>query len=130
MSKILTPEQFRKCPEGTVFAFGGEWNFGNLLILHDFMGPNENGGWGFYALDPMWVDADDSGEAFDSLDHMLKTGDSRPSQTASTKYMNYDGEKMDVFMVFEESDWLALRGLVEPAFNSKEPETDGSDHTK
>ena len=120
MAKILTPEQFRECPRGTVFAFGGEWHFGNMLILDDFMGPYKNGGWGFYACDPMWVDSGDSWEAFERLNLMKSTGASFPSETASTKYMNYDGAQMDLFIVLEQSDWLAMRAVVEKSFTQKE----------
>lgn len=120
MARILSPEEFRKCPTGTVFAFGGEWHFGNLLILHDFVGPYENGGWGFYAIDPMWIGVDHSGQASCRLEEMKVSGVSYPCETASTKYMNYDGDQMDLFIVLDRSDWQALRQIVEPAFTSME----------
>ena len=120
MARLLTPDEFRKCPTGTVFAFGGEWHFGRLLILHNVIEPFENGGWGFYAIDPMWIDADDIGEAFDRLEDMKPTAGAYPSETASTKYINYDGDQMDLFLVLDRSDWEALRGIVEPAFKSME----------
>lgn len=116
MARILTPEQFRKCDKGTVFAFGGEWQFGSLMILDRIIQPYESGGWGFYALDPMWVDVNDEGDASDTLHHMLCTGDSRPAETASTKYMSYDGYQMDLFIVLEKYDWDMMRKIVEPAF--------------
>ena len=113
MAKIMTAEQFKFCPKGTVFGFGGQWHFGNMLILDSFTGPYEGGAWGFYAIDPMWVDDEDS---FGTLELMLDTGASSPSETSSTKYMSYDGEEMDLFIVLEESDWLSIRALVEKPF--------------
>ena len=116
MAKVMTPEQFRQCPKGTVFGFGAEWDFGNLLILHDFVGPFGNGGWGFYAVDPIGVQSHDCGEAFERLEAMKGTGLSYPSEDSSTKYMNYDGDEMELFFVLEKSDWDAMRVVVENSF--------------
>ena len=107
------------CPAGTVFAFGEKWCFGNLLILHDFIGPLKGGAWGFFAVDPMWVEASGTGDASDALDEMLLKGSSHPAETASTKYMSYDGDAMELFIVLESSDWEAMRSLVEPAFQGE-----------
>ena len=112
MARVLPPEQFRQCPLGTVFAFGGQWFFGNLLILDGFVGPFEGGSWGFWAVDPMWVDADDTGEAFDRLVQMEGAG--------ATKYMSYDGDTMDLFFVLDAGDWENICKVVEPAFGTKE----------
>jgi hypothetical protein len=125
MAKVMTPEQFRQCPQGTVFAFGAEWHFGNLLILHNFMGHYENGGWGFYAVNPMWVQSDDCGEAFDRLAAMKEAGASFPAENASTKYMSYDGDEMELFFVFEKSDWDAMRAVVEKSFTKDMEPKDG-----
>lgn len=81
-----------------------------MLILDEIM--VFDGSWGFYAIDPMWVDVDDSKQATDRLKHMEETGASYPVETGSTKYMSYDGDSMDVFLVFEKSDWETISGMV------------------
>jgi hypothetical protein len=120
MARVLTPEQFRKCPKGTVFAVGGVWHFSNLLVLDAVIEPYGDGGWGFYAVDPMWVESEDCGEAFSRLDEMRDSGARYPAETCSTKYMSYDGDPMDFFFVLDRSDWQALCEVVEPAFQSGE----------
>ena len=56
MAKIMNPEQFKKMPSGTVFAYGERWCFGDLLVLHEFI--EGDGYWGFWALNPIWVEAE------------------------------------------------------------------------
>lgn len=112
MAKVLTPEQFRDCPRGTVFSFGPKWAFGSMLILDEILGPFEGGAWGFYATDPMWVESHDLGEAADILERMITLGVSAPIEKFSTKYMSYDGTEMEAFLVLEASDWEILTGVA------------------
>ena len=110
MARILKPEQFRQSTRGTVFAYGQPYCFGNMLILDSVIQPS-HGSWGFYATDPMWVDSDER-ESFAMIDAMLKDGASFPSDTASTKYMSYDGNPMDIFLVLERADWDRLTAMT------------------
>ena len=116
MARVMTPEQFRACGAGTLFAFGTRWAFGSLLILDEIV--EGDGFWGFWATDPAWVDADDCGEAVQRLDAMEQGGASFPAHTSAAKYMSYDGDPMDVFLVLEESDWAAIEGRI--TFDIKE----------
>lgn len=103
MAKIMTAAQFRKCPPGTLFAYGERWCFSPMLILREHIdGP---GYWGFWATDPMWVDAEESTEDTDRMGEMLSSGASFPADTSCSKYMSYDSGKMDVFFVLESADW-------------------------
>lgn len=108
--RIMTPEQFQKCPQGTVFAFGPRWAFSAMLILDEVI--LGDGFWGFYATDPVWVEAEDCMEAGTRLDEMAGEGASYPVQTSSSRYMTYDGDNMDWFLVFEKADWDALNAMV------------------
>ena len=106
MARVMTPEHFRECPEGTVFAYGERWNFSSLMVLAEHV--TGDGYWGFWAVDPMWVQTDDSGQAFDRLEEMLETGVSYPAEDAASKFMSYDGDKMEAFFILEKADIDAL----------------------
>lgn len=110
MARVMTWEQFRLCRTGTVFAFGGKWHFSDLLVLDEIK--EGDGYYGFYAANPMWVESNDSREAFDRLDAMAECGVSYPSETSSTKYMSYDGDEMSMFFVLERGDWDRLSAMV------------------
>lgn len=112
--RVLSPEDFRKCPPGTIFAYGAEWDFDTMLVLEDFI--EGKGYWGFWAINPMWVDADDSGQAVDRLVEMSKDGVSYPAETGYSKYMSYDGDTMDWFIVFERDDWMRFKASVDRAY--------------
>ncbi|MGL4490528.1 MAG: hypothetical protein ACRCU5_13910 [Rhizobiaceae bacterium] len=102
MARVMTPEQFKDCPKGTVFSFGEPWAFSRLLVLEEHI--KGDGYWGFWALDPMWVESESSGEDWSRLDEMLTNGVSYPSEQSVSKYMSYDGRKMEVFFVLERAD--------------------------
>lgn len=118
MAKIMTPEKFRLCQQGTVFAFGEPWVFSGLLILEEIIDPSRNGSWGFWATDPMWSESIGCGPDVEIMQHSLDTGKSFPAQTSCTKYMSYDGDKMDVFLVLEAADWEEINRSVNMAFNA------------
>lgn len=107
--RIVTPEQFLDMPPGTVFAFGSPWSFSRLLIKDDSIRGNEC--WGFWALDPCWIEADGSGQAFDRLEEM-RAGASYPMEESTTKYMNYDTDDMECFLVFEAADLDHLKQIM------------------
>jgi len=110
--RAMTPEQFRECQEGTVFAYGQPWAFSSLLILDEHvMG---DGYWGFWATNPMWVDAEDCSQATERLQDMLENGASHPMEDACSKYMSYDGDVMSVFLVLEKADIDRLVAKMRP----------------
>ena len=130
MAKILTPESFAQCPKGTVFSYGDSFcNFGELLVLDTFIGPIGDfkgilsrpfGGrsFGFYAIDPADIEANDCGDHHRILEAMRRDGISSPACDSSTKYMSYDGDPMDTFLVYEREDWLRLTAIVLPSFGA------------
>lgn len=81
-----------------------------MLILDSIM--IFDSAWGFYAIDPVGVDAHNSEQHSEWFKDMDENGASYPVETGSTKYMNYDGDDMDVFLVFERSDWETLTSMV------------------
>lgn len=103
--RVLRRPDFLKLPAGTVYAKGKEWYFGSLSFKGESLGDRD-----WYAHDPCWVDAQDSGEAFNRLEEMLETGASYPMESAEAR----DGlfEQDDIFLVFERDDLLALHGLI------------------
>lgn len=110
MARILTADQFKACPRGTVFGYGGRWHFGALLILDEIIsGP---GWWGFYACSPLWVDPADTEDTFAVMDDMLERGTIRPASRAATKYTSYDGDEMSCFFVLDEADLRALVAMT------------------
>ena len=110
--KILSRESFLKLPEGTIFAKGEPWFFGNLSIKGDSM-YFDSGGNDFIYLDPHWVDAHDSGEAMARLDEMLATGCSYPMEDAFGRDGCFEDDA--VFMVFEREDLTKLKRYIESA---------------
>jgi len=108
--RVLSPEDFKKCKPGTVFAYGPKWAFSDMMILSEVI--QGAGYWGFWAVSPMWVDSEDCGEAIDRLSEMVTSGASYPLDTDSSKFMSYDGDAMDVFIVMDRSDWGQLSQLV------------------
>lgn len=136
MARILTPDQFAQCPKGTVFAYGdGCCSFGELLILDSFLGPFgdakellapfEGRSFGFYAIDPAGIEANDCGERYWIGGAMLRDGISSPACDSSTKYMSYDGEPMNAFLVYEREDWNRLSALALSAFSPQEEAQNG-----
>ena len=118
MAKIMTPEQFRLCQPGTVFAFGEPWVFSGLLILEGIIDPLQNGSWGFWANDPMWPESEGCGPDMEIMQRSLETGESFEANTSCSKYMSYDGDKMDVFLVLESADWDTINRFVSKSFNA------------
>ncbi len=110
MAKVLTADQFKLCPKGTVFGYGERWNFSSLLILEEVI--IGDGYWGFWANDPMWVESESDGEAIDRLDEMSVTGRSYPAATSLSKFMSYDGYSMEFFFVLEKADWDRITNEV------------------
>jgi hypothetical protein len=117
MAKVLSPEQFRECRPGTVFVYGEKWCFrSGLLILDDILVWPGAPFWGFYATDPMWAQARDWFEADRVLEDSLMNGTSFPAAEYSTKYMSYDGDAMEVFLILERDDWQRICATVGVGF--------------
>ena len=119
MARVLTAEQFKSCPRGTVFAYGQKWNFSSLWILDGIVEGRSHDGrpfWGFWAANPMWVDPEDGAVEDDNrLDRMAETGESHPADTSLYRHMSYDSpdpRDMEVFFVLERSDWDRINEMV------------------
>lgn len=113
--KIYRRKEFLDLPEGTIYAKGKRWYFDGLRIKGESY-PND---WRY--LDPMWIDAQDSGEAFERLEEMLETGASYPMEEATSRDGLFDGE--DIFLVAERADLEKLRAMIDTALNERAPET-------
>ena len=110
--RVMGHVEFLDMPEGTVFSYGPSYTCfdSGLLIKSESIKSGEH--WGFWALDPCWVDADDSGQAFDRL-HLMSISDaSFPMEEATGKYMDYDLDENPVFLVFEDKDLERLRKIM------------------
>jgi len=108
--KVVGPEQFLDMPPGTVFAFGPAYAFSDLMVKEDSI--RGDGCWGFWAMNPCGIEADDCSENFDRLSDMQENGASYPMSTSVSKYMSYDGDDMSSFLVFEEADLERLKAIM------------------
>jgi hypothetical protein len=114
--RLLTRTEFLQLPAGVIYFKGKEWYFEGLAVKeesveHSF--PDSSGDW-FY-VDPAWIEAHDSGEAFERLDAM-KAGASYPMQETMCR----DGlfERDDIFLVPERDDLLKLREWIDRAITA------------
>jgi hypothetical protein len=107
--KIIDRAQFLRLPEGTIYAKGKKWLFGNIEIK----GETTRDGNDWWSLEPCWVDAHDSGQAFDRLEEMISTGAEYPMQNSESR----DGmnEPDELFMIFGLEDLKELRGYIDAA---------------
>lgn len=96
--KLVNLTEFLKLPEGTVFASGIRYAFSSLSIKGETL-PSSND---FYQLDVNWVEADNSGQAIDRLDLMLKKGVSFPMNTDYGRDGSFDANA--VFLIYEAGD--------------------------
>ena len=116
MARILTPEEFRQCPAGTVFAHGPKWSFGTLQILDEIIPPNKDGQWGFWSFDPMYPEVDDWVKADPLMEESLRTGRRFDCDMSATKTMNYsfgeDARDFAVFIVLDRQDWDRINSIV------------------
>lgn len=108
--RIVEVKEFLDMPEGTVFAFGPAFAFGGLLIKEETIRADKY--FGFWACDPCWVSAGDCGDAFNRLDGMRNNGASYPMDDSVSKYMSYDGDDMECFIIFEQSDLDRLKEIM------------------
>lgn len=105
--RIVNRETFLTLPEGTAYCKGKRWAFDGLC----FKGDSRGNDWSY--IHPEWVDANDSGEAFDRLEEMLSQGASYPMNTAYGRDGCFDDE--DIFMIFEADDLDRLAILISEA---------------
>ena len=114
--RLVDYKEFLKLPPGTPFAFGPKYAFGGLLIKEESIEGVGYWGtecWGFWALDPCWIDGG-KGDVHDfpALDDMSQNGASYPMETCVTKYMSYDGDDFECFLVFEQEDIEKLKSIM------------------
>jgi hypothetical protein len=111
--RCVDRKTFLSLPAGTIYCKGKQWFFEGLCIKGDSIGDID-----WYEHDPAWVDADDSGEAFDRLEKMLTAGASFPMQDSECRDALFDKEA--IFLIFERDDLQKLRGYVDTALNLPE----------
>ena len=108
---IVDHHEFLELPPGTPFSFGPRFFFGGLLIKSDSI--IGEGCWGFWALDPCWIDGGTSDADDDIvLEDMSKNGASYPMETYVSKYMSYDGDDFECFLIFEQNDIEKLKSIM------------------
>jgi hypothetical protein len=95
-------------PSGTIYCKGTKWAFEGICIKGASIG-----GIDWYEHDPAWVDADDSGQAFDRLEAMLNTGASFPMQDSECRDGMFDKE--NIFLIFERDDLRKLQSYIQVA---------------
>lgn len=106
--RVYTRREFLELPAGTMFSKGRKWVFDCLSVKGDSTRHND-----FFHRDLDWIDANDSGQAFDRLEEMLKTGASYPIEQCEGRDGTFDDG--DVFLVWESEDLKYLRETVEAA---------------
>ena len=107
--RIYRRDEFLKLPAGTIYAKGKPCYFDGFNVKFDTL----NNDW--VHLNPMWIEAQDSGEAFDRFDEMLEHGASYPMQESAGRDGCYD--KDEIFLVPERADLLKLKELIEAALS-------------
>lgn len=107
--RILDRAEFLKQPAGIFYAKGRPWAFDTLCIK----GETTKSGNDWLYLNPCWVAAKDSNEAFDRLETMLSGGTSFPGDDAYGRDGMFDVDA--IFLVFELADLTALRAFVDAA---------------
>ena len=108
--RIVNREGFMEMPEGTFYCKGGQWTFSELCVKGETL-RNADGtstDWEYARFN--WVEAKDSGEAYDRQDEMLAKGTSYPMDGSYGRDGMY--EKYDLFLVFEYADLASLRDLI------------------
>lgn len=85
----------------------------------DLAAPFEGRSFGFYAIDPADIEANDCGGHYKIGEAMRRDGISSPACDSSTKYMSYDGDPMECFLVYEREDWDRLAALALHAFGAQ-----------
>lgn len=105
--RIYNRREFMALPAGTVFCKGRPAVFEGLRVK------GETDGNDFEVRDLKWIDANDSGQAFDRLDEMEKNGASYPMETAYGRDGFFD--EQDVFLVYEPADLEELSRVMAEA---------------
>lgn len=107
--RIYNREEFLKLPAGTIYGKGKPWFFDGVNVKGDTTGND----WGY--LNPLWVEAEDTGEAIDRLTGMLERGESQPMEDSFGRDGCYDED--DIFLVFERADLDQLRDWIDGAIS-------------
>lgn len=102
--RVLNRADFLKMPSGTIYAKGVPWAFDGVCIKAETLGED------WVCLNPAWISASDSGEAFNRLETMLRDGNSFPGEDAFGRDGCFDPNA--VFLVFEADDLKMLQGHV------------------
>lgn len=102
--RVLNRADFLKSPAGTIYAKGVQWAFEGLSIKADTLGND------WVCLEPAWVSAHDSGEAFDRLEQMLHNGASFPAEDSFGRDGYFDDGA--IFLVFERGDLETLQSHI------------------
>lgn len=105
--KVYRRSEFMKLPEGTIYAKGKPWFFGDITVKGDTFGND------WTCLSPMWIESAGEDDQWSRLDGMLECGYSYPMASAYGR----DGCFADdeIFLVLERGDLERLRGIVDAA---------------
>ena len=106
--RCVDRKTFLMLPAGTIYCKGEQWVFEGLCIKGDTVNEVD-----WYEHDPAWVDADDSGQAFDRLEMMLKNGVSFPMQGSECRDGMFDEDA--IFLIFERDDLRQLGAAIKTA---------------
>lgn len=108
--RIYNRADFLKLPEGTLFCKGKPWHWDTLMVKGDSL-PND-----FIYRDLCWIE--DEGKDDDPImTGMLENGDSAAMNLAYGRDGCFDDE--DIFLVFEESDLIELKGIIDDALQTQ-----------
>lgn len=114
--RIYRRDEFLKLPAGTIYAKGKPCyldGFDGFNVKFDTLTDHAGNNIDWVCLYPMWIEAQNSGEAFDRFDEMLEHGASYPMQESAGRDALYD--KDEIFLVPERADLLKFKGLIEAA---------------
>ena len=107
MMRVVDRKTFLALPPWTAYCKGTQWEFNGICFKGETIGND------WYEHNPAWVEAEDSGQAFERLDDMLKNGASFPMDNSECRDGLYDDDA--VFLIFERADLEVLRDCIEQA---------------
>jgi len=114
--RIYNRIEFMKLPEGTVFAKGERWCWESLHFKGETIGSPEPIDW--WEINPCWIDADSSDQAWERFEEMESKGASYPMEDCSGRDGCFGNE--DLFLVFEKEDLIKLKEWIEKAIDQEE----------
>lgn len=111
--RIVNLNTFLSLPKGTLFQKYSQYNFQDLRVKDDNVGPYTTDFRYDTASEPTLVNADDFDQTVNLLDEMVVDGHSEPLTTSNSRDGLYDPDQL--FAIWEKNDIAILREQLDNA---------------